>query len=203
MREGGGSLTAAPSKDWPLTSRDLGKPGGKAASRAVAMACFVLLLLAAFATPGGRTGQTDFLSYYTGARLAWTPGLYSPGQVHALQSQYGDPAALRPFVRLPFYAALLWPLGRLPYFTAHLVWQCLMLLAGMHGYAVDGSLLLPLLIGLSAGIGLGRAYLLTGLVGLSAVTLASSHTAVAGQCALVALFLWVVLFAPLADESAA
>ena len=44
MREGGGSLTAAPSKDWPLTSRDLGKPGGKAASRAVAMACFVVWL---------------------------------------------------------------------------------------------------------------------------------------------------------------
>jgi hypothetical protein len=91
--------------------------------------CFAVLVLIAYGAPNTRAGRTDFLSYYSGARLAGTDGLYSMPHAHAIQMRYGNPGEVRVFIRLPFQAALLWPLGRLPYRTAHLVWQAINLLA--------------------------------------------------------------------------
>ena len=70
-------------------------------------------------------GKNDFLQFYTGARLAGTPYLYD--RAHFRQEQInaigGYGPALEYFVRPPFYAALLAPLGKFPYHAALLVWQ--------------------------------------------------------------------------------
>src|SRR5436190_13452174 len=58
----------------------------------------------------------EFMSFYVGAHFAGTPYLYDKAQVYQEQIRivggYGD-AFL--FGRLPFYAALLSPLGHLSY----------------------------------------------------------------------------------------
>ncbi len=76
------------------------------------------------------TGANDFLSFYAGARLVGTPDLYNHDRVKQIQStEIGIPSDTLPFIRPPYYAALLWPLGKLPYMTAYAVWQLLNLAA--------------------------------------------------------------------------
>ena len=76
------------------------------------------------------TGHNDFVSFYTGARLAGTGGLYDVAQVRAFQEQLlGRTSDAWRFIRLPYFAALLWPLGRLPFHTAYLVWEALAIAA--------------------------------------------------------------------------
>ena len=119
-----------PSREGFLDATLTGAPkAAKSVAVAVTAACFAALVLAAFATPGTRAGRTDFLSYYAGARLAGTADLYSPPRVYAIQQAYGDPGRVIAFTRLPYQAALLWPLGQLPYRTANVIWQLLNLLA--------------------------------------------------------------------------
>jgi hypothetical protein len=90
---------------------------------------FLILSLIAFGWPTARRGETDFRSFYTGARLAGTSHLYSVTSQHAVQREYSDPKVLKAFTRPPFYAVLLWPLGRLPYQQANVDWQALNLIA--------------------------------------------------------------------------
>ena len=75
-------------------------------------------------------GQNDFLGLYPGGRLAGTNGVYDPAQNAAVQQKalgYSKPQLL--FCRPPYYAALMWPIARLPYFPAYLAFQALMLAA--------------------------------------------------------------------------
>jgi hypothetical protein len=75
-------------------------------------------------------GQNDFLGLYPGGRLAGGSGVYDPVQSAAVQRQavgYSNPRLL--FCRPPYYAALMWPLARLPYFPAYLLFETLMLAA--------------------------------------------------------------------------
>ena len=68
--------------------------------------------------------ETDFLSFYAGARLAGTSQLYSSNAVHEIQAGYErEPAQVRAYIRPAFYAVLLWPLGKLSYHAAAVVWQ--------------------------------------------------------------------------------
>ncbi|HBY61107.1 MAG TPA: hypothetical protein DEH78_14895, partial [Solibacterales bacterium] len=67
-------------------------------------------------------GGGDYLSFYAGGRLAFSPDLYNPAAVAALQSDLGWQTRNLPFMRLPAYAALHWPLSRLPYPVALGVW---------------------------------------------------------------------------------
>jgi hypothetical protein len=73
------------------------------------------------------TTTNEFISFYAGARFAGTPYLYDKARVYQEQIRavggYGDPFL---FGRLPFYAALLSPLSRLPYPVAYQVWQAVM-----------------------------------------------------------------------------
>jgi Glycosyltransferase family 87 len=88
---------------------------------------FTLLLLPAVSALGG---GWDFLPVYTGAKLAGTPDLYNPAVQERIQSALPHPTTFSlPFMRLPFVAALSWPLALLPYDTAHAVWMVLRLLA--------------------------------------------------------------------------
>jgi len=75
-------------------------------------------------------GHNDFMGLYPGGRLAGGSGVYDPVQSAAVQRQavgYANPHLL--FCRPPYYAALMWPLARLPYFPAYLVFQAFMLAA--------------------------------------------------------------------------
>jgi len=98
-------------------------------SSLVLVASFTVVVLVAFCSPGARSGRTDFLSFYAGAKLVGTPDLYSVDHVHAIQRELSNPNEVRAYTRLPFYAVLLWPLGRLPYGMAHSLWQLLNVLA--------------------------------------------------------------------------
>lgn len=75
-------------------------------------------------------GVNDFSMVYAAAKLAGTPGLYNPEKVSEIQLEStGYLFEGMPFIRLPYYAALVWPLGQLPYKQAYLVWQVLNLAA--------------------------------------------------------------------------
>jgi len=68
--------------------------------------------------------ETDFYSFWAGARLLG-PDLYSPEKVAAVQHAESPLVNGKSFIRPPFYALALWPLGRLPFPTAFLAWQIL------------------------------------------------------------------------------
>lgn len=81
-------------------------------------------------------GANDFLSFYAGAQLVGTPDLYNHDRVKEIQAEeIGIPSDTLPFIRPPFYAAMLWPLGKLPYMTAYVVWQSLNL-AALTGFVL-------------------------------------------------------------------
>lgn len=64
-------------------------------------------------------GQNDFVSFYTGAKLAGTPDLYSrAANLRAIQSILGFQMEGTTYIRPPFYAILLKPLAALPYRVA-------------------------------------------------------------------------------------
>lgn len=71
-------------------------------------------------------GATDFLSFYAGAKLLGTDELYDPAAASRIQLTDAQAVSDRlPFIRLPFFALLLWPLGQLPYLTAYWIWLLL------------------------------------------------------------------------------
>ena len=70
-------------------------------------------------------GGNDFLSFYVGGRLAADPHLYDPAEIQKLQQGLGWVSSAWAFVRLPFYAGMLWPLSQLPYAVAIRVWMAI------------------------------------------------------------------------------
>jgi hypothetical protein len=96
----------------------------------IALACGGLVLLAVISKPYWQDvalGHTDFLAFYAGGRLAFTPGLYDPQQAMAEQLRVARVMGEGTyFIRLPWFAAAMWPLARLPYIPAQFVWQFLL-----------------------------------------------------------------------------
>jgi hypothetical protein len=89
----------------------------------------VPLLVALIALPAFHW-ETDFLSFYAGAKLVGTPHLYSLDSVHAIERAYErETVQVRAYIRPAFYAVLLQPLSRLPFRTASAIWQVLNVLA--------------------------------------------------------------------------
>ena len=70
------------------------------------------------------SGANDFVVFYSGGRLLDGGDLY---ERHRLQEQatqaIGTFSSEHGYIRLPFHAALLWPLSRLPYLWAYAVWE--------------------------------------------------------------------------------
>jgi hypothetical protein len=103
----------------------------------IALACGGLVLLAAIASPYWKDvalGHTDYLSFYAGGRLAFTPNLYDPP--HAMAEQLRAAHVMGKgtyFIRMPWCAAAIWPLARLPYLTGQYIWEAL-LLAGLVAF---------------------------------------------------------------------
>lgn len=69
--------------------------------------------------------QSDFGAFYAGGTLAFTPQLYStePGDIERRREILGCHGG--PFIRLPVFAALFWPLAKLPVALALNVWRAL------------------------------------------------------------------------------
>ncbi len=73
-------------------------------------------------------GENDFLQLYAGARLAGTPLLYDISANQRIQLEVRNIHVEGVYyTRLPFYAWLLSPLGRLPYLSAYATFQLLCL----------------------------------------------------------------------------
>jgi hypothetical protein len=110
----------------PRSSRDL--------CALIALAVGGLALLAAIASPYWKDvalGHTDYLSFYAGGRLAFTPNLYDPPHAMAEQLRAAHVMGVGTYyTRMPWFAAMMWPLARLPYLTGQFIWESL-LLAGL------------------------------------------------------------------------
>lgn len=92
-----------------------------------AILCLVGLTFMGMMAYGARdqvfTGANDFLPLYNGTQLLGTPHLYSAEHNFALvQERVGGFNLSLRYTRPPYYAALLWPLGQLPYLYAYLLW---------------------------------------------------------------------------------
>ncbi len=79
--------------------------------------------------------ETDFYSFWAGGRLLG-PDLYSPEKVAAVQHAESPLVQGKSFIRPPFYALALWPLGRLPFNTAFVAWQIINIAAVLIGIAL-------------------------------------------------------------------
>ena len=103
------------------------------ARRAAFGLCLAAMALWAAALPWQRVwaGHNEFMAFYTGARLAGTPDLYSSSANRALNEQLGYWMPAVQYLRLPYYAALLRPLAKLPYHAAYLLFQGICLAAAL------------------------------------------------------------------------
>lgn len=73
-------------------------------------------------------GENDFLQLYAGARLAGTPQLYDIPTNQRIQREVRNIHVESVYyTRLPFYAWLLSPLGKMPYLPAYAIFQLLSL----------------------------------------------------------------------------
>ncbi len=89
------------------------------------------LMLGVISTQSERVlaGANDFLAFYSGARLLDTGELYDNDRLQEVsRERTGMSSPEHGYIRLPFHAAFVWPLSRLPYKTAYLLWE--LLLAG-------------------------------------------------------------------------
>lgn len=81
-------------------------------------------------------GHTDYLSFYAGGRLAFTPSLYDPQQAMAEQLRAAHATGKGTYyIRMPWFAAAMWPLARLPYLTGQSLWEWL-LVAGLVVFVI-------------------------------------------------------------------
>ena len=82
------------------------------------------------------SGKNDFAPLYNATQLLGTPHLYSAEHNYALLEQHvgGTNDSLR-YTRLPYHAALFWPLGQLPYLTAYAIW-CAVGLSALVGFVL-------------------------------------------------------------------
>jgi len=74
--------------------------------------------------------ETDFLSFYAGAKLSGTGRLYSLAAAHDLQAiNERDPSEIRPFTRPAYFAVMLHPFSHFTFRTGSVLWQMLNVLA--------------------------------------------------------------------------
>jgi hypothetical protein len=66
----------------------------------------------------------DFPIFYAGGRLAGTPQLYSADAIRAIeQREAGCSQPPSAFIRLPYFAGVMVPWARLPFWTSFLLWR--------------------------------------------------------------------------------
>jgi hypothetical protein len=104
----------------------------------IALACGGIVLLGVISRPYWKDvalGYTDYLSFYTGGRLAFTPSLYDTqrNMAEQLRAAHVIGVGSSPYARMPWFAAATWPLARLPYLTGQFIWEAL-LVAGLLAF---------------------------------------------------------------------
>jgi len=103
--------------------QDAGLPAALVAAVCVA-GVIALALSCAPDWSGAWQGLNDFPEFYLSPRLVGTNHLYDPAAFLAEQQRVlGCTNVNIQFLRLPYMAVLLAPLGRLPYSTAYALWQ--------------------------------------------------------------------------------
>ena len=91
---------------------------------------FFLMVVLVVQRDRAKSCGADFASFYTGGKLAFSPELYSEQAVLSIQREIvGCVDESNRFVRLPYLAALMYPLAQLPYLTALAVWRVLSVVA--------------------------------------------------------------------------
>jgi hypothetical protein len=69
---------------------------------------------------------SDFCVFYAGGQLAGTPELYSTSAIQKIElRELGCSTPSARFIRLPYFAALMWPLVQLPFWPAFTLWRLL------------------------------------------------------------------------------
>jgi hypothetical protein len=63
---------------------------------------------------------SDFYSFWAGSRAG--SHLYNPSEVEAIQHSVSPLVTSKRYIRPPFYALMLWPLGQLPFRLAYVLW---------------------------------------------------------------------------------
>jgi hypothetical protein len=73
-------------------------------------------------------GHNDFAALYASARLVSTPYLYDAAASLRLREELaGERSPARQFIRLPYWAAFLWPFGRMSYLAGYWTFQAVSL----------------------------------------------------------------------------
>src|SRR5690348_15108368 len=75
------------------------------------------------------TCSSDFLNFYTGAKLAFSGQIYLGLAEARVQHEALGCSGYAQFVRLPYFAGVLWPLAQLPFREALVIWRWLALAA--------------------------------------------------------------------------
>jgi len=89
--------------------------------------------------PASAICGADFPIFYSSARLLGTPDLYSPEAVQRMQRQeIGCQSDAAAFIRLPYFAALIWPFTLLPVGAAFVIWRLLLIAAELGFVAFFG-----------------------------------------------------------------
>ena len=75
-------------------------------------------------------GRNDFAALYASARLVSTPYLYDAAVSLRVREEFaGERSPARQFIRLPYWAAFLWPFGRMNYLAGYWTFQAFSLAA--------------------------------------------------------------------------
>ncbi len=95
----------------------------------VGLGVMFMLLLGYQRRDAALHARNDFVTFYTGAKLAGTPDLYSrTANLEVNKALVGDDMG-EMYIRPPFYAAILKPLSVFPFMTAYALFTCLSLAA--------------------------------------------------------------------------
>ena len=101
---------------------------------ALGLALMLAMVWHARGAAGG--GVSDFAAFYAGAKLLEEGKLYDADRLQQIELAHaGKYAPRHGYVRPPFHAAMVWPLSRLDYARAALVWNALQA-AALLGFVV-------------------------------------------------------------------
>jgi Glycosyltransferase family 87 len=107
-----------PRTGYALSGRFLGRAG--------ALIGIILFVVACRNTDRASGCSSDFMNFYSGGRLAFSGQLYSPAAEQHIQRELGCTGkGFGQFVRLPYFALAIWPLAKLPFSAALVIWRVL------------------------------------------------------------------------------
>jgi len=148
--------------------------------------------------------ETDFQSFWAGAKLVGRD-LYDDSRALALQHQVSPLVESKRYIRPPFYAVMLWPLGQLPFHVARVIWFLVNIAAMLvfgWGWRLppSGYVVCALFVPLIWSFGLGQdAALMLAIVGAGARLVQEKQSVAGGALlSLCAIKPHLLMFVPIA-----